>query len=191
MTPGSTRRERFALAAPGRAHAAMCAGGSGPREDAAASGVQAHVAGSLDRMKSLRFYRWPGSCSNPADALGPAPAFNPQEYPEWPDTFPAFALPARCPLLAGLALLPGCSSKRTGDDGAGKRVAHRVRGAPAHLVGEDGSVTIDVAGGMGQVMDYGRYVPGGRLEVFDLQARASRTRTSSRTTRPRTSRAWT
>jgi hypothetical protein len=33
----------------------------------------------------------------------------------------------------------------------------------------DGRVTnIDVAGGMGQVMDYGRYVPGGRLEILDL-----------------------
>ncbi|HKY37497.1 MAG TPA: hypothetical protein VJN18_16255, partial [Polyangiaceae bacterium] len=35
---------------------------------------------------------------------------------------------------------------------------------------EGGQVTtIDVAGGMGQVMDYGRYVPGGRLEILDLR----------------------
>src|SRR4029079_609758 len=34
---------------------------------------------------------------------------------------------------------------------------------------EDGTVkSIDVAGGMGQVMDYNRYEPGGRLEVFSL-----------------------
>src|SRR5262245_53315792 len=30
------------------------------------------------------------------------------------------------------------------------------------------SVQIDVADGMGQVMDYGRYVPGARLEVRNL-----------------------
>jgi len=31
-----------------------------------------------------------------------------------------------------------------------------------------GAPRIDVAGGMGQVMDYGRYVPGARLEILDL-----------------------
>jgi len=32
----------------------------------------------------------------------------------------------------------------------------------------DGSWTVNVTGGMGQVMDYGRFEPGGRLEVYDL-----------------------
>jgi hypothetical protein len=38
------------------------------------------------------------------------------------------------------------------------------------LTDADGNATaIDVAGGMGQVMDYGRYEPGGKLEVYDLR----------------------
>ena len=71
-------------------------------------------------------------------------------------------------LLAGLSLLPNCSTKST-DDGPGtvSRIVYAVR---QHTeVGADGTVKIDVAGGMGQVMDYGRYNPGGRLEVFDLK----------------------
>ena len=73
-------------------------------------------------------------------------------------------------LLAALALLPDCSTKSTGgDDGAGSvsRIVYAVRQHTA--VSADGTVNIDVAGGMGQVMDYGRYNPGGRLEVFDLK----------------------
>jgi len=72
-------------------------------------------------------------------------------------------------LLAGLSLLSGCSSKSTDDDGAGSvsRIVYAVR--QNTIVNADGSVSIDVAGGMGQVMDYGRYMPGGKLEVFDLK----------------------
>jgi len=72
-------------------------------------------------------------------------------------------------LLAGLALLPGCSTKSTDDDGAGNvsRIVYAVRQHTS--VADDGTVSIDVAGGMGQVMDYGRYMPGGKLEVFDLK----------------------
>jgi hypothetical protein len=72
-------------------------------------------------------------------------------------------------LLSGLAVLPGCSTKSTDDDGAGNvsRIVYAVR--QHTLVAADGTVSIDVAGGMGQVMDYGRYMPGGRLEVFDLK----------------------
>jgi len=72
-------------------------------------------------------------------------------------------------LLAGLALLPGCSTKGSGDDGTGSvsRIVYAVRQHTS--VDADGTVTIDVAGGMGQVMDYGRYMPGGRLEVYDLK----------------------
>src|SRR4051812_9553280 len=72
-------------------------------------------------------------------------------------------------LLAGLALLPGCSSKSSDDDGAGNvsRIVYAVR--QHTTVDSDGTVKIDVAGGMGQVMDYGRYVPGGKLAVFDLK----------------------
>ena len=72
-------------------------------------------------------------------------------------------------LLAGLALLPGCSSKGSDDDGAGNvsRIVYAVR--QHTTIDSDGTVKIDVAGGMGQVMDYGRYVPGGKLAVFDLK----------------------
>jgi hydrazine synthase alpha subunit-like protein len=72
-------------------------------------------------------------------------------------------------LLAGLSLLPGCSSKSTDDDGAGNvsRIVYAVR--QHTTVNADGTVNIDVAGGMGQVMDYNRYMGGGRLEVFDLK----------------------
>jgi len=72
-------------------------------------------------------------------------------------------------LLAGLALLPGCSTKSTDDDGAGNvsRIVYAVRQHTS--VAADGTVSIDVAGGMGQVMDYGRYMPGGKLEVYDLK----------------------
>ncbi len=37
-------------------------------------------------------------------------------------------------------------------------------------IDEDGTVSINVAGGMGQVMDYRRYVPGGRVEMMDLRS---------------------
>jgi hypothetical protein len=48
-------------------------------------------------------------------------------------------------------------------------VSQIVYAVRQHTVLEDGKVErIDVAGGMGQVMDYGRYVPGGRLELRDL-----------------------
>ncbi|HKO52022.1 MAG TPA: hypothetical protein VJV79_30140 [Polyangiaceae bacterium] len=72
-------------------------------------------------------------------------------------------------LLAGLACLPGCSTKGTDGDGAGSvsRIVYAVR--QHTTVSADGTVSIDVAGGMGQVMDYGRYMPGGKLEVFDLK----------------------
>ena len=72
-------------------------------------------------------------------------------------------------LLAGLAVLPGCSTKSTDDDGAGNvsRIVYAVR--QHTIVDADGTPRIDVAGGMGQVMDYGRYMPGGKLEVFDLK----------------------
>ncbi|HEY4106362.1 MAG TPA: hypothetical protein VGM44_20825, partial [Polyangiaceae bacterium] len=81
------------------------------------------------------------------------------------------------PLLAALGCLSGCSSKVSDgssltDDGPNSvsRIVYAVR--QNTQVGADGSVTIDVAGGMGQVMDYGRYMPGGRLEVYDLKNRA-------------------
>ena len=51
------------------------------------------------------------------------------------------------------------------------RIVYAVRQNTS--VAADGTVSIDVAGGMGQVMDYGRYEPGGRLEVFNLGSSAT------------------
>ncbi|HXK17325.1 MAG TPA: hypothetical protein VNG33_05975, partial [Polyangiaceae bacterium] len=74
-------------------------------------------------------------------------------------------------LIGALAVLSGCSgsvdSTDGGKDGGVGKIVYAVR---QHTVVEDGTVkSIDVAGGMGQVMDYGRFVPGGRLEVLDLR----------------------
>jgi len=70
-------------------------------------------------------------------------------------------------LLAALAFLPGCSGNSTPDS---TRIVYAVRQNTS--VAADGTVSIDVADGMGQVMDYGRYEPGGRLEVFNLGSSA-------------------
>jgi hypothetical protein len=67
--------------------------------------------------------------------------------------------------------LLGCAS--TSEHAApptGDGVSQIVYAVRQHTVIEDGTVqSIDVAGGMGQVMDYGRFVPGGRLEILDLK----------------------
>ncbi len=87
-------------------------------------------------------------------------------------------LPTRL-LLGGLALsasaallvaTPSCSSESEVSEEDGQNVSRIVYAVRQHTSeGEDGEVSIDVAGGMGQVMDYKRYVPGGRLEVLDLR----------------------
>jgi hypothetical protein len=85
-------------------------------------------------------------------------------------------LSARLPVgfataLPLLTLCVGCSDSNDdlaarGEVGVGK-IVYAVR---EHTEVDGSGVTnIDVAGGMGQVMDYGRYVPGGRLELLDLQ----------------------
>jgi hypothetical protein len=73
-------------------------------------------------------------------------------------------------LLGALAVLTGCGSTEEAPEtggGVGK-IVYAVR---QHTVTDaSGEVErIDVAGGMGQVMDYGRYVPGGKLEILDLR----------------------
>jgi len=76
-------------------------------------------------------------------------------------------------LIGALAVLSGCSSAVGSTDGGSQdaggvgKIVYAVR---QHTVVENGTVKlIDVASGMGQVMDYDRYVPGGRLELFDLR----------------------
>lgn len=75
----------------------------------------------------------------------------------------AFALVAPLALCAGL----GCSGPTEAPSAPGgvSKIVYAVR---QHTLVEGDNVSIDVAGGMGQVMDYGRYVPGGRLELLDL-----------------------
>jgi hypothetical protein len=72
------------------------------------------------------------------------------------------------PLLALLGLA-SCSGKTEDEPQSGDltRIVYAVR--QHTLLDADGNAArIDVAGGMGQVMDYGRYVPGGKLEVLEL-----------------------
>jgi Hydrazine synthase alpha subunit middle domain len=75
-------------------------------------------------------------------------------------------------LIGALAVLSGCGSSDKPGDGSGVQVegvSQIVYAVRQHTVLKDGKVErIDVAGGMGQVMDYQRFVPGGRLELRDL-----------------------
>jgi hypothetical protein len=79
----------------------------------------------------------------------------------------AFALP----MLAALSMSAlGCASEPTDDESTGESFDKLVYAVRQHtIVNGDQTVNIDVAGGMGQVMDYGRYNPGGRLEIFNLK----------------------
>lgn len=74
------------------------------------------------------------------------------------------------PLLWALGLL-GCSDNEESGSPSGTGVDRIVYAVRQHTsftaTGE--VLDIDVASGMGQVMDYQRYVPGARLELFDLK----------------------
>ncbi|HEX9621116.1 MAG TPA: hypothetical protein VF989_13325 [Polyangiaceae bacterium] len=72
-------------------------------------------------------------------------------------------------MLACLGALAGCSDGegQPAPDGGVTRIVYAVR---QHTVLEGDTAFVDVAGGMGQVMDYGRYVPGARLEILDLRS---------------------
>src|SRR5687768_1944923 len=79
-------------------------------------------------------------------------------------------LKSSLPLLSLLGLV-ACSGETLTPDNTKTDVSKIVYAVRQHTtVDADGNATsIDVAGGMGQVMDYGRYNPGGRLEVLDLR----------------------
>ncbi|HEU4580893.1 MAG TPA: hypothetical protein VFS67_21690 [Polyangiaceae bacterium] len=80
-------------------------------------------------------------------------------------------------LLTGAALGTGCSSDGTTPAGSASNggVDEIVYAVRQHTtVDDEGNVQIDVAGGMGQVMDYRRYVPGARIEVRNLATGATR-----------------
>lgn len=76
----------------------------------------------------------------------------------------ALALPFLCSLGFSVA---SCSSEKDEDPGV-KGVSKLTYIVRQHTYEENGQVAINVAGGMGQVMDYLRYVPGARLEILDL-----------------------
>ncbi len=73
-------------------------------------------------------------------------------------------------LLAAGLTTQSCASDRQEDKGPAiknvKQLVYAVRQATYQQA--DGTWAVDVAGGMGQVLDYLRYVPGGRLEILDL-----------------------
>jgi hypothetical protein len=77
-------------------------------------------------------------------------------------------------LIGALAVLSGCAGNAGSDPKSGPQVggvSKIVYAVRQHTVVEGNDVKlIDVAGGMGQVMDYGRFVPGGRLEIMDLRS---------------------
>src|SRR5688572_14865460 len=83
------------------------------------------------------------------------------------ETFMARTFKTSLPLLA-LGGLISCSSPEEEQTTDLSKIVYAVR---QHTVLDDAGrpTTIDVAGGMGQVMDYGRYQPGGKLEVLDLR----------------------
>lgn len=85
--------------------------------------------------------------------------------------FPRTALATLPWLLAGLVSFAGCSSSEketpnAASEGGFEQIVYLVR--QHTTVGEGGEVSIQVADGMGQVMDYRRYVPGARIEVRNL-----------------------
>lgn len=69
-------------------------------------------------------------------------------------------------VLVSILMLPGCSSKEDEEPSVGfSQIAYAVR---QHTLVNGKDVSINVASGMGQVMDYKRYVPGGRIEILNL-----------------------
>jgi hypothetical protein len=84
-----------------------------------------------------------------------------------------FRLPAALALAFVLAAL-GCSTERDEIDGKTiKNVRQLVYAVRQHTTLTADGVQIDVSGGGGQVMDYLRYVPGGRIEIYDLARNAT------------------
>src|SRR6187402_1457781 len=80
-------------------------------------------------------------------------------------------------LLAGVATLgAACSGSEPADatqaENGFDEIVYVVR--QHTLTDADGNVQIVVAEGMGQVMDYRRYVPGGRIEVRNLASGETR-----------------
>jgi hypothetical protein len=68
--------------------------------------------------------------------------------------------------LAGtVATMGACSKSTTDDNGTGVQSLLFIK-RQAIVTNPDGTVTVDVAGGNGQVLDYQRYEPGGSLNLL-------------------------
>ena len=79
--------------------------------------------------------------------------------------------------LAGtVATMGACSKSTTDDNGTGVSSLLFIK-RQAIVTNPDGTVTVDVAGGNGQVLDYQRYEPGGSLNLLS-PARADGTVTN-------------
>lgn len=78
-----------------------------------------------------------------------------------PRAYPTLLLVASCAAAA-----VGCSGNEA--EPQGRAVPRLVYAVRQHTVVNGDEVRIDVAGGAGQVMEYLRYVPGGRLELRDV-----------------------
>ncbi len=80
----------------------------------------------------------------------------------------ALALPFLCSLGFSVASCSSDSKEEPGTNIQGvNKLIYLVR---QHTWLENGQVAINVAGGMGQVTDYLRYVPGGRIEILNLSS---------------------
>src|SRR5690606_25131232 len=102
------------------------------------------------------------------DPAGSVPAFSLPLSPRRSRMTPMVARTSLAGSLFALLALGCTESEQTPEvnaTGVG-RIVYAVRQHTA--IDGSGAPRIDVAGGMGQVMDYGRYVPGGRLEILDL-----------------------
>lgn len=76
------------------------------------------------------------------------------------------------PFLVGIGLSAASCSSDKGEESSGpaiknvKQLVYAVR--QTEYQNSDGTWSVEVSAGMGQVLDYSRFVPGGRLEILDL-----------------------
>src|SRR5258708_37100310 len=67
-------------------------------------------------------------------------------------------------LASGMAAAGGCSNSTAAGNGVGVQSLLFIKRQTTTV--QNGVVTVDVAGGNGQVLDYQRYVPGGSLNLL-------------------------
>ena len=75
------------------------------------------------------------------------------------------------PFVAALGLLSASCSGQPTEEPTNQSFNKIVYAVRQHTIVENGKVTIDVSGGSDQVVDYLRYEPGGRVEMYDLGTR--------------------